>query len=142
MEQVIDYGRAAGVVVLTLLGSFAGLALAMAVVGVFALMAYTVAQRTHEIGIRMALGAEKNSVLRMVARKGVALGAWGVGIGLVLAAPLALLPTGMAPGMPLAQRASVVLAVGVLLWLVALLASYTPARRATRIDPTVALRCE
>jgi predicted permease len=142
MEQVIDYGRAAGVIVLTLLGSFAGLALAMAVVGVFGLMAYTVAQRTHEIGIRMALGAQRSNVLRMVARRGVALGAWGVGIGLALAAPLVLLPTGMAPGMPFVQRASVVLAAGVLLWLAALLASYTPARRATRIDPSVALRCE
>ena len=142
MEQVIDYGRAAGVTVLTLLGSFAGLTLAMAVVGVFALMAYTVAQRTHEIGIRMALGAQRQDVLKMIARKGFVLGATGVGIGLVLAAPLALLPTGMAPGMPLDQRASVVLAAGVLLWLVALLASYAPARRATRIDPTVALRSE
>jgi len=142
MEQVIAYGRAAGVIVVTLLGSFAGVALAMAVVGVFGLMAYTVAQRTHEIGIRMALGAQRNNVLRMVVRKGVALGAMGVGIGLALAAPLALLPTGIAPGMPFDQRASVVLAAGVLLWLVALLASYTPARRATRIDPTLALRCE
>ena len=142
MEQVIAYGRAAGVVVLTLLGSFAGLALAMAVVGVFGVMAFTVAQRTHEIGIRMALGARSHTLLRMVARKGVALGTMGVGIGLVLAAPLVLLPTGMAPGMPLDQRASVVLAAGVLLWLVALLASYSPARRATRIDPTVALRSE
>lgn len=142
MEQVIDYGRAGGVVVLTLLGSFAGLALAMAVVGVFALMAYTVAQRTHEIGIRMALGAQRQDVLKMIARKGFVLGATGVGIGLVLAAPLVFLPTGMAPGMPFDQRAGVVLAVGVLLWLVSLLASYTPARRATRIDPTVALRCE
>lgn len=142
MEQVIAYGRAAGVIVVTLLGSFAGVALAMAVVGVFGLMAYTVAQRTHEIGIRMALGAQRNNVLRMVVRKGVALGAMGVGIGLALAAPLVLLPTGLAPGMPFDQRASVVLAAGVLLWLVALLASYTPARRATKIDPTVALRCE
>jgi putative ABC transport system permease protein len=142
MEQVIAYGRSAGVIVLTLLGSFAGVALAMAVVGVFGLMAFTVAQRTHEIGIRMALGAPRNNVLRMVVRKGVALGAMGVGIGLALAAPLVLLPTGLAPGMPFDQRATVVLAAGVLLWLVALLASYPPARRATRIDPTVALRCE
>jgi putative ABC transport system permease protein len=142
MEQVIAYGRAAGIIVMTLLGSFAGLALAMAVVGVFGLIAYTVAQRTHEIGIRIALGAQRNNVLRMVVRKGVALGAWGVGIGFALAAPLVVLPTGIAPGMPFDQRASVVLAAGVLLWLVALLASYTPARRVTRIDPTVALRCE
>ena len=142
MEQVIASGRAAGVIVLTLLGSFAGLALAMAIVGVFGLIAYTVAQRTHEIGIRMALGAQRINVLRMVVRKGVALGAWGVGIGLALAAPLVVLSTGIAPGMPFDQRAIVVLAAGVLLGLVALVASYTPARRATRIDPTVALRAE
>lgn len=142
MEQEVAYGRAGGVIVLTLLGSFAGLALAMAVVGVFGLIAYTVAQRTHEIGIRLALGARRNNVLSMVVRKGVALGAWGVGIGLALAAPLVVLPTGIAPDMPFHQRASVVLAAGVLLWLVALVASYTPARRATRIDPTVALRAE
>lgn len=142
MEQVIADNQAAGVLVVTLLGSFAGLALAMAAVGVFGVMAYTVAQRTHEIGIRMALGAQRNNVLRMVARKGIVLGAWGVGIGLALAAPLVLLPTGMAPGMPLVQRASVVLIAAGVLWLVALWASYTPARRATRIDPTVALRCQ
>lgn len=142
MEQEVAYSRAGGVIVLTLLGSFAGVALAMAVVGVFGLIAYTVAQRTHEIGIRLALGAPRNNVRRMVVRKGVALGAWGVGIGLALAAPLVVLPTGIAPEMPFHQRASVVLAAGVLLWLVALVASYTPARRATRIDPTVALRAE
>jgi putative ABC transport system permease protein len=143
MEQAVAYGRAEGVLVLTLFGSFAGLALAIAVVGVFGVMAYTVAQRTHEIGIRMALGAARNNVLRMVAKKGVALGAWGVGIGLVLAAPLVLLPTDWgAPSMPFDQRVTVAVAAGVLLWLVALLASYIPARRAARIDPTVALRSE
>jgi putative ABC transport system permease protein len=142
MEQEVAYGRAAGVIVMTLLGSFAGVALAMAVVGVFGLIAYTVAQRTHEIGIRLALGARRTTVLRMVVRKGIALGAWGVAIGLALAAPLVVLPAGIAPGMPFGQRASVVAGVGVLLWLVALVASYTPARRATRIDPAVALRAE
>lgn len=142
MEQVVAYSRSAGVIVITLLGSFAGLALAMAMVGVFGVMAYTVAQRTHEIGIRMALGAQKSDVLRMIARKGFVLGAIGVGIGLALAAPLVLLPTGLAPGMPFEQRASVVVSAGVLLWLVALLASYIPARRATTVDPVVALRCE
>lgn len=142
MEQVVAYSRSAGVIVITLLGSFAGLALAMAMVGVFGVMAYTVAQRTHEIGIRMALGAQRSDVLRMIARKGFVLGAIGVGIGLALAAPLVLLPTGLAPGMPFDQRATVALAAGVLLWLVALLASYIPARRATTVDPTVALRCE
>lgn len=142
MEQVVTRGRAAGVVVLTLLGTFAGMALAMAVVGVFGVMAYTVVQRTHEIGIRMALGARRSTVLGMVARKGLALGAWGVGIGFALAAALVLLPTGIAPDMPFDQRAGVALVAGVLLWLVVVVASYGPARHATRIDPTVALRSE
>lgn len=142
MEQVLARGRAGGVMVTTLLGSFAGLALAMAMVGVFGVVAYTVAQRTHEIGIRMALGAQRSDVLRMIATKGFVLGAMGVGIGLALAAPLVLLPTGLAPSMPFAQRCTVALAAGVLLWLAALLASYIPARRATTVDATVALRCE
>jgi putative ABC transport system permease protein len=142
MERVIVNGRAAGVAVVSLLGTFAGLALTMAMVGVFGVMAYTVAQRTHEIGIRMALGAQRRDVLAMIARKGFVLGAIGVGIGLVLAIPLVLLPTGMAPGMPFGQRAGVAFVAGVLLWLVALLASYIPARRATRVDPTMALRSE
>jgi putative ABC transport system permease protein len=84
--------------VTTLLGAYAGLALAMAMVGVFGVVAYTVTQRTHEIGIRMALGAQTSDVLRMVAGKGMVLGAVGVGIGLALAAPLVWLPTGGPPG--------------------------------------------
>ena len=141
MEEVVADSHAAGAIVLTLLGSFAGLALAMAVVAVFGVVAYTVAQRTNEIGIRMALGARAGDVLKMTARRGLVLGAIGVGIGGLLAVPLALLPTVIAPDMPINQRAGVVIAAGVLLLLVVLLASYIPARRATRIDPTVALRC-
>jgi putative ABC transport system permease protein len=142
MEQVIADDRAQGFIVLALLGSFAGLALAMATVAVFGVVAYSVAQRTHEIGIRIALGAGTGDVLKMIAKNSAVLGLIGVGIGLLLAAPLAWLPTGLAPNMPSDQRTTIVLAAGVLLLLVALLASYIPARRATRIDPTVALRCE
>jgi putative ABC transport system permease protein len=142
MEQVIADARAQGFIVLAMLGSFAGLALAMATVAVFGVVSYSVAQRTHEIGIRIALGAATGDVLRMIAKNSVVLGVIGVGIGLLLAAPLAWLPTGMAPNMPSGQRTTIVLAAGVLLLLVTLLASYIPARRATRIDPTVALRCE
>lgn len=142
MEGVIVNGRAAGVTVVSLLGTFAGLALAMAMVGVFGVIAYNVAQRTHEIGIRTALGAKRRDVLAMVVRKGFVLGAIGVGLGLLLATPLVLLPTGMAPGMPVGQRLGVAFAAGALLWLVALLATYIPARRATRVDPMLALRCE
>jgi putative ABC transport system permease protein len=143
MNQVIvDYG-AGGVMVSTMMGTFAGLAVVLAVVGVFAVMAYTVAQRTHEIGIRTALGAQRSDILRMVLRKGMVLGAFGVGIGLALAAPLMWL--NMIPeqeGTPFDQRASILLAAALLISVAALLASYIPARRATRVDPMAALRCE
>jgi putative ABC transport system permease protein len=116
----------------------------MAVVGIFGVVAYTVAQRTNEIGIRMALGAEKRDVLRMVVSKGVVLGTVGVGIGLALAAPLMWLRPGSADEelMSLNLRISVLVAAAFLIGLAALLASYIPARRATRVDPMVALRHE
>jgi putative ABC transport system permease protein len=143
MNQVIaDYG-AGGVVMSTMMCTFACLALALAIVGVFGLTAYTVAQRTHEIGIHIALGAQKRDVLRMVVKKGMILGTLGVGIGAVLAAPLIWLR--MIPedqGVPVAQRAFVLVAALFLLSVAALLASYLPARRATKVDPMAALRCE
>jgi putative ABC transport system permease protein len=143
MNQVIaDYG-AGGAVMSTMMGTFAGLALALAMVGVFGVMAYTVAQRTYEIGIRMALGAQKSDVLRMVVRKGMVLGAFGIGIGGVLAAPLMwleLIPEEKAT--PFDQRAFVLLAALFLLSVAALLASYLPARRAAKVEPMVALRWE
>jgi ABC-type antimicrobial peptide transport system permease subunit len=122
--------------------AFAVLALLIACVGLYGTMADAVARRTSEIGIRMALGARTSDVLRMTARRGCVLGGIGVGIGFLVATPLAFLQAGMAPAMPSGERATIVLAAGVLLLLVTLLASYIPARRATRIDPTVALRCE
>jgi putative ABC transport system permease protein len=127
----------------TMMCTFACLALALAIVGVFGLTAYTVAQRTHEIGIHIALGAQKRDVLRMVVKKGMILGTLGVGIGAVLAAPLIWLR--MIPedqGVPVAQRAFVLVAALFLLSVAALLASYLPARRATKVDPMAALRCE
>ncbi len=127
-----------------LMGTFAGLGLALAAVGVFGVMAYTVAQRTHEIGIRMALGAQRSEVLRMVVRKGMVLGALGVAIGLALAVPLVWLKLGLVNDdvLPFDQRGPVFLAAVFLISIAALLASYIPARRATNVDPMVALRCE
>ena len=121
---------------------FAGLGLAVAAVGVFGVTAYTVAQRTREIGIRMALGARRGDVLRMVVRKGMVLGALGVGIGLVLAVPLVWLQLGLENDevLPFDQRGPVFLAAVSLIALAALLASYLPARRATAVDPMIALR--
>jgi len=142
-NQVIAGYRSGDVVMSTMMSIFAGLALGLAVVGVFGVMAYTVAQRTNEIGIRMALGAKRSDVLRMVVRKGMVLGAFGIGIGLALGAPLMWLQ--QASGgvvMPFDQCAPVYLAAAFLIGLAALLASYIPARRATKVDPIVALRCE
>jgi putative ABC transport system permease protein len=143
MNQVIADYFAGGVLMSTLMATFAGLAVALAVVGVFGVIAYAVAQRTHEIGIRRALGAQSSDVLRMVVRKGMVLGALGIGVGLVLAAPLLWLD--MIPeqeGTPFDQRALVFMVAVLLIGLAAFLASYIPARRATRVDPMVALRCE
>jgi putative ABC transport system permease protein len=142
-NQVIAGYRSGDVVMSTMMSIFAGLALGLAVVGVFGVMAYTVAQRTHEMGIRMALGAQRSDVLRMVVRRGIVLGAFGVGIGLALGAPLVWLQQA-SEGLfiPFDQRAPVYLAAASLISLTVLLASYIPARRATKVDPIVALRYE
>ena len=144
MNQVMAAYMAAVVVVNSLMSIFAGLGMALAIVGVFGVMAYTVARRTHEIGIRMALGARRKNVLRMVTGKGIVLGAFGVGIGLALAAPLMWLwPIGDEQWYSsFNQRIAVFLAAAFLIGLAALLASYIPARRATKVDPIVALRYE
>jgi putative ABC transport system permease protein len=127
-----------------LMGTFAGLGLGLAAVGVFGVIAYTVAQRTQEIGIRMALGARKSDVLRMVVKRGIVLGAVGAGSGLALAVPLVWLKLGMVNDdlLPFDQRGPVFLAAVFVICLAALLASYVPARRATCVDPAVALRHE
>jgi putative ABC transport system permease protein len=116
----------------------------LATVGIFAVIAHAVAQRTHEIGIRMALGARRSDVLRMVVKKGVVLGAVGIGSGLALGVPLVWLKLGMVNDdlLPFDQRGPLFLAAVSVIWLAALLASYIPARRATRVDPMVALRHE
>jgi putative ABC transport system permease protein len=143
MNQVIADYFAGGVLMSTMMATFAGLAVALTAVGVFGVIAYAVAQRTHEIGIRMALGAQSSAVLRVVVKKGMVLGALGIGVGLVLAAPLLWLD--MIPeqeGTPFDQRALVFMVAVLLIGLAAFLASYIPARRATKVDPMVALRCE
>jgi putative ABC transport system permease protein len=125
----------------TLLGIFAALALVMAAVGLYAVMAVSVAQRTQELGVRMALGAQRRDVIGLVLREGVKLVGIGIVIGLTgawaLTRALATLLYEVKPTDPLTF-----LAAPVLLIVVALLACWLPARRASRVDPLTALRYE
>jgi putative ABC transport system permease protein len=120
---------------------FAAVALFLAVVGVYGVMAYSVTQRTNEIGIRMSLGAREQEVLQMIVGQGLSLTGTGVGIGLVLAAWLTRLMAGLLFGIGALDLPTFV-GVALLLALLGLLASYLPARRATRVDPIIALRHE
>ena len=124
-----------------LLGIFAGLAVCLAMAGVYGVMAYVVGQRANEIGLRMALGASPRDVMGLVLRHGLTLAAIGLAIGLAGSFAATRLLTKMLfevkPTDPLTY-----VAVAALLGVVALLASYIPARRAMRVDPLIALRQE
>jgi putative ABC transport system permease protein len=124
-----------------LLSVFAGLALVLAVVGVFGVINYSVTQRVQEIGIRIALGAQRRDILRMVLGNGLILALSGVSIGLVGAFALTRLISGFLFEVSPTDPFTFVI-VSVVLSLVALLASYVPARRAMKVDPMIALRCE
>ena len=124
-----------------LLASFAGLALVLAVTGLYGLIAYSVAQRTREIGIRMALGARSSQVLRLTLCQGLRLVVIGTAVGVAAALALTRLMQSLLYEVSAADPLTFA-AVALLLALAALLACYIPARRAARIDPMVALRCE
>jgi predicted permease len=126
---------------LTLFGLFGGVALLIAVIGLYGMLSFSVTERTREMGIRMALGAQRASVLHLVITQGLKLAAFGVAIGLVGVWGLTRLMSGLLFGVT-PTDALTLIAVVVTLGLVALLACYVPAHRATKVDPLVALREE
>jgi putative ABC transport system permease protein len=124
-----------------LLGIFAGLAVSLAIAGIYGVMAFVVGQRSSEFGLRMALGASRGNILRLVLRQGFTLAIVGLALGLIGAVAATRILTSMLfevkPADPLTYAG-----VAILLGAVTLAASYVPARRATRIDPLLALRQE
>jgi ABC-type antimicrobial peptide transport system permease subunit len=121
--------------------AFGTLATALALLGIYGVMAYSVAQRTREIGIRMAIGARQADVARMVLRGGLILTAAGVGVGIAAAIPLTQLVSSQLFGVRAADPRTLA-AVVALMALVAAGAAYLPARRAARVDPIAALRSQ
>lgn len=141
MRSMMDQFNSGDSLMCSLMSGFAGLALLLAGIGVYGVIAYAVAQRTHEFGVRMALGAQRNQILREVLKRGAVLAAAGVAAGLLISLPLPRLFSSLFVGFS-PDTWVVFVAVPLLSVVVAFTASYIPARRATKVDPMVALRYE
>jgi predicted permease len=141
MTEVISDSLAPKRFMMILLDSFAAIALVLASIGLYGVISYLVGQRTHELGIRIALGAQRQNVLRLVLSDGIKMTAAGVGVGLVAALGLTRLLSNMLYGVSTTDPLTF-LVITALLMIVALLACLVPALRATRVDPLVALRYE
>jgi putative ABC transport system permease protein len=141
MQQVVGESTARNDFNMTLLTIFAGVALVLAAIGIYGLMAYSVQQRTQEIGVRMALGANPNQVRLMVVLQGMQLNFVGLILGVICSLALTRLMKSMLFGVKPWDPATIIVVV-IVLSLVTLLAAYLPARRASRVDPIVALRYE
>jgi len=141
MAQHMNWPLFPARVAAALLGSFGLLALLISAIGLFGVMSYSVSQRTHEIGIRLALGAQPWNILRLIAGQGLKLTLIGLALGLAGAFTLTRLISPLLYGVSAVDPATFIL-ISLLLLCVALLACWLPARRATRVDPLIALRCE
>jgi putative ABC transport system permease protein len=141
MEEYISASVAAPRFNTTLLSIFAAVALVLTIIGLYGVMSYSVAQRTNEIGIRMALGAQTGDVLRLIVKQGITLVVIGLGLGMIGALALTQLLATLLFGVTTKDPVTFI-SIAALLAFVALLACYVPAWRATRVDPLAALRCE
>jgi putative ABC transport system permease protein len=141
MTSVVDAATAESRFYLLLLGAFALIAVALAAVGIYGVMSYSVSRRTHEIGIRIALGAEPSTVLGFIVWQGMTLALTGAAFGVVAAFALTRLMARLLYGVGASDPVTFAVVTAVLCG-VALAASYLPARRATRVDPLTALRSD
>jgi ABC-type antimicrobial peptide transport system permease subunit len=141
LSEQIDEALLPQRVAASIAGVFGLVGLVLASVGIYGIVSYTVAQRTREIGVRMALGARRGDVLALILRRGLRLSLYGIALGLAGAFVATRLLGEMLYGLSATDPLTFA-GVSLLLAAVALLASYVPARRAARVDPMVALRCE